>query len=74
MKINILESIKKVRRNVSSRNKKKSVKVISESQKFGKLYFDGSRKYGYGGYKYDGRWKKVVRKFIKTCKRLIKRF
>jgi len=26
----------------------------------GKEYFDGNRKQGYGGYYYDGRWKKVV--------------
>ena len=27
---------------------------------FGKDYWDGDRKYGYGGYKYDGRWRKVA--------------
>jgi ubiquinone/menaquinone biosynthesis C-methylase UbiE len=27
---------------------------------FGKDYFDGERHKGYGGYKYDGRWKKTV--------------
>ena len=26
------------------------------SKQFGKDYWDGDRKYGYGGYKYDGRW------------------
>ena len=35
------------------------------SRKYGKLYFDGDRKYGYGGYYYDGRWKSVVKRFIK---------
>jgi protein-L-isoaspartate(D-aspartate) O-methyltransferase len=28
--------------------------------KFGKEYWDGDRKYGYGGYKYDGRWRAVA--------------
>jgi len=28
--------------------------------KFGKDYWDGDRKYGYGGYKYDGRWRAVA--------------
>src|SRR3974390_2643073 len=27
-------------------------------------YWDGDRRYGYGGYKYDGRWKIVAEKFI----------
>ena len=31
--------------------------------KFGKDYWDGDRKYGYGGYKYDGRWRKVADRF-----------
>jgi len=29
--------------------------------KYGKDYWDGDRKYGYGGYKYDGRWRSVAR-------------
>ena len=28
----------------------------------GKDFFDGDRNYGYGGFKYDGRWKKVADK------------
>src|SRR5271165_352011 len=27
-------------------------------------YWDGDRRYGYGGYKYDGRWKAVAEKYI----------
>lgn len=27
-------------------------------------YWDGDRRYGYGGYKYDGRWKAAAQKFI----------
>ena len=27
-------------------------------------YWDGDRRYGYGGYKYDGRWKAVAEKLI----------
>src|SRR5207245_9333939 len=34
------------------------------SKKFGKDYFDGERQYGYGGYKYDGRWRPVAEKLI----------
>ncbi len=28
-------------------------------------YWDGDRRYGYGGYKYDGRWKAVAERFIR---------
>ena len=31
----------------------------------GKEYYDGSRLNGYGGFKYDGRWKKLLPKIIK---------
>ncbi|OGX27144.1 MAG: SAM-dependent methyltransferase [Omnitrophica WOR_2 bacterium RIFCSPHIGHO2_01_FULL_48_9] len=29
-------------------------------------YWDGDRRYGYGGYKYDGRWKAAAENIIKT--------
>lgn len=31
-------------------------------------YWDGSRRYGYGGYKYDGRWKTVAEGLIEKYK------
>ena len=34
-------------------------------QKLGKEYYDGRRINGYGGFKYDGRWKKLLPKIIK---------
>lgn len=33
--------------------------------KFGKDYWDGDRKYGFGGYRDDGRWKPVAEAMIK---------
>lgn len=30
------------------------------AKQFGQEYWDGDRRYGYGGYKYDGRWKPVA--------------
>jgi protein-L-isoaspartate(D-aspartate) O-methyltransferase len=32
------------------------------AKRFGKDYWDGERKYGYGGYRYDGRWRPVAEK------------
>src|SRR6058998_3062377 len=34
------------------------------SKQFGKDYFDGDRQYGYGGYKYDGRWRPFAENLI----------
>lgn len=31
------------------------------AKRFGREYWDGDRKYGYGGYRYDGRWAPVAR-------------
>lgn len=30
------------------------------ARQFGRDYWDGDRKYGYGGYRYDGRWRAVA--------------
>ncbi len=32
---------------------------------YGKEYWDGDRQYGYGGYKYDGRWRSVAEDMVK---------
>lgn len=36
------------------------IECASIANQFGKDYFDGDRKYGYGGYRYDGRWRPVA--------------
>ena len=33
--------------------------------RFDKDYWDGDRQYGYGGYRYDGRWRKVAEAMVK---------
>jgi len=35
---------------------------------YGKEYWDGDRKHGYGGYKYDGRWRPVAEALVKHYK------
>jgi len=32
---------------------------------FGKDYWDGDRKYGYGGYRYDGRWRALAEAMVR---------
>jgi len=34
------------------------------AKRLGKDYWDGDRKYGYGGYSYDGRWKSMAKKLV----------
>lgn len=42
---------------------------MREAKKYGKNYWDGNRKFGYGGYKYiPGRWAPVAKKLIKDYK------
>ena len=39
------------------------------AQKYSRNYWDGDRKYGYGGYKYiPGRWSSVAKKLISIYK------
>lgn len=34
------------------------------AKQFGEDYWDGDRKYGYGGYSYDGRWRSVAERMV----------
>jgi len=36
--------------------------VIAIAKAFGREFFDGDRKYGYGGYNYDGRWQRIAQR------------
>jgi protein-L-isoaspartate(D-aspartate) O-methyltransferase len=40
--------------------------VAELAVKFGYDYWDGSRETGYGGYRYDGRWRKVADAMVET--------
>lgn len=40
------------------------VSCMLKAKEYGFDYWDGNRSYGYGGYKYDGRWKVVAEKMI----------
>ena len=42
---------------------------MKEAKKYSKNYWDGNRRYGYGGYKFiPGRWENVARQIIKKYK------
>ena len=67
-KINLLKSLPKTKRSINQRSESKNSKVVRISREYGKMYFDGPRKYGYGGYSYDGRWIPVAKDIIKHFK------
>jgi ubiquinone/menaquinone biosynthesis C-methylase UbiE len=57
------------KRNYLARMNDDKIKCMQEAKKYGKNYWDGNRRFGYGGYKYiPGRWKPVAEKLIKTYK------
>ena len=62
--VNLLKSLPASKRNISARLIAKTDDHIKVSREYGRLYFDGPREYGYGGYQYDGRWKPVAQDII----------
>ena len=48
--------------------KKRTIINKMYAWELGKEYYDGNRINGYGGFKYDGRWKKLLPKIIKRYK------
>ena len=40
------------------------VHCMEVARQYGKDYWDGDRRYGYGGYKYDGRWKPLAEQIV----------
>jgi SAM-dependent methyltransferase len=55
---------KKTSRDYLARMTDDKVEAMKVSKRFGKEYWDGPRRYGYGGYKYDGRWKPLAERLI----------
>ena len=61
---------KSTKRKYIPRMLNEKVKCMRIAKNFSKSYWDGSKKYGYGGYKYiEGRWSKFALDLIK-CYRL----
>lgn len=58
--INLLNTHPKTVRDYDKRAAEKTPEIVNLAKQFGKDFFDGDRQCGYGGYKYDGRWKAVA--------------
>ena len=55
---------KKTSRNYIERMMNEKVHCMEKAKEYEYDYWDGDRRYGYGGYKYDGRWKVVADRII----------
>ena len=61
--VNLLQTYPKAARDIAQRVKDKDANR-ELALKFGFEYFDGPREQGYGGYRYDGRWVPIARRFV----------
>ena len=66
--INLLTTHPAAKRDYGKRFAEKTPEIVALAKKFGRDFFDGDRKCGYGGYKYDGRWKAVVERMRQRYK------
>ena len=62
--VDLLRALPAVKRNIQNRREAKSPEAIAIAKQFGEVYFDGPREFGYGGYRYDGRWIPVSRDIV----------
>tara|TARA_Y200000002_G_C22677699_1_gene662791 strand:- start:299 stop:955 length:657 start_codon:yes stop_codon:yes gene_type:complete len=62
--INLLDKYPTTKRDLTKRANQRSIEDIQIARKFGKDFFDGDRKHGYGGFSYDPKyWTEVVKTF-----------
>lgn len=54
------------RRDCLARMVDRKVEAMGVAKQYGPDYWDGDRRYGYGGYRYDGRWKAVAERLIEV--------
>jgi ubiquinone/menaquinone biosynthesis C-methylase UbiE len=62
--VDLLRALPKAKRNIQKRAAAKDPAVIAAAKEYGEMYWDGPREYGYGGYRYDGRWRPVARDIV----------
>jgi hypothetical protein len=62
--INLLDRLPQVKRDPKARAAAKTAEDRAIAKRFDQAFFDGERRHGYGGYRYDGRWLPVARRFV----------
>lgn len=64
MEIDLLVNYPRTKRNVDERNTSKTEEDRAIARRFGKEFFDGDRRHGYGGFNYHPRfWQPVIQSF-----------
>ena len=62
--VNLLDRLPQTKRDPKARAAAKTAADRALAKQFGRDFFDGERRHGYGGYRYDGRWLPVVRRLV----------
>lgn len=62
--INLLDSLPAAKRDITARAQQKTAEDRALAREFGRDFFDGERRHGYGGYRYDGRWVPVAKRLV----------
>lgn len=62
--INLLDRLPQTKRDPKARAASKTAEDRALAKQFGRDFFDGERRHGYGGYRYDGRWLPVARRLV----------
>ena len=60
--VNLLDRLPETKRDPKARAQSKTAEDRALAKQFGRDFFDGERRHGYGGYRYDGRWLPVARR------------
>lgn len=63
--VSLLRRLPKTKRDVNARALAKTAERVAVACEFSEMYFDGPREYGYGGYRYDGRWIPIAEDMIR---------
>ena len=61
--IDLLDRCPRSKRPIDERGEVITEEVRAVAREYGREFFDGDRLYGYGGYRYDGRWVPVAERF-----------
>jgi SAM-dependent methyltransferase len=62
--INLLDRLPQTKRDPKARAAAKTAADRALAKQFGRDFFDGERRHGYGGYRYDGRWLPVAQRLV----------
>jgi SAM-dependent methyltransferase len=66
--INLLDRLPQTKRDPKARAAAKTAEDRALAKQFGRDFFDGERRHGYGGYRYDGRWLPVAQRLVEYYK------